>query len=790
MYLKSLSDKVITIHPSDSLSDNTNKLYNIENTLYFNGIALGDVDVANTWVNANDYITFFNASYLVDQVQSNVYSVYSTDRVLEGNTVFSNGKVGIGTSTPQTALHMVGVGDNSSRLQIDQYNTGDDSPDILVRRASGSLASPAATDTDDRFFRINTQAYDGANWQLVGSLRWDANGVDATPNSIFAVQTRVSNIIEDRITVVADGSVKLSNAFQFPNTDGANNQALITDGSGTVTWRDVAVDTDILYANDYNTYTTVLGVIDTVQDNVASAINDAHANDFNTYGTVSLLIDTVQSNVTALPDSAANDHTTYLTALANDYTTYQTSAANDHTTYLTALANDHVTYLAALANDHTTYLNTSSNDYATYTEVTANLYNTWVTVNTSIDLLDSNSSSSSTDLINGITGANANIYNTYVSVSGLVDTVQANLTSVIGAAPTTLDTLAEIAAALENDANIAVTLTNQIGTVSANTATNATNINLVQSNLSALPDSAANDHVTYLAALSNDHVTYLAASANDYNTYTTVTGLIDTVQSNVSAIDADFIETIRPAETVINVNSATGSVYTFIGDGFPSASGDNPDIYVTRGKTYKINNSSYSSHPLVLRLEDGGTAYTDGVSGAGSAEVIFTVPMNAPSSLVYQCTAHAAMVGNVIVGTGETVDADALVPSANLIGYIGNATFTYSTGSFNDLTVRANLEVQGTITETSSIAFKENVLTLDSQLDKVLSLRPVSYNKIYSSNYEVGLIAEEVAKIIPEVVTEGNTSIQYTRLVPSLIKSIQELHDEVKELKAKLQEKR
>jgi len=779
MYLKSLSDKVITIHPSDSLSDNTNKLYNIENTLYFNGIALGDVDVANTWVNANDYITFFNASYLVDQVQSNVYSVYSTDRVLEGNTVFSNGKVGIGTSTPQTALHMVGVGDNSSRLQIDQYNTGDDSPDILVRRASGSLASPAATDTDDRFFRINTQAYDGANWQLVGSLRWDANGVDATPNSIFAVQTRVSNIIEDRITVVADGSVKLSNAFQFPNTDGANNQALITDGSGTVTWRDVAVDTDILYANDYNTYTTVLGVIDTVQDNVASAINDAHANDFNTYGTVSLLIDTVQSNVTALPDSAANDHTTYLTALANDYTTYQTSAANDHTTYLTALANDHVTYLAALANDHTTYLNTSSNDYATYTEVTANLYNTWVTVNTSIDLLDSNSSSSSTDLINGITGANANIYNTYVSVSGLVDTVQANLTSVIGAAPTTLDTLAEIAAALENDANIAVTLTNQIGTVSANTATNATNINLVQSNLSALPDSAANDHVTYLAA-----------SANDYNTYTTVTGLIDTVQSNVSAIDADFIETIRPAETVINVNSATGSVYTFIGDGFPSASGDNPDIYVTRGKTYKINNSSYSSHPLVLRLEDGGTAYTDGVSGAGSAEVIFTVPMNAPSSLVYQCTAHAAMVGNVIVGTGETVDADALVPSANLIGYIGNATFTYSTGSFNDLTVRANLEVQGTITETSSIAFKENVLTLDSQLDKVLSLRPVSYNKIYSSNYEVGLIAEEVAKIIPEVVTEGNTSIQYTRLVPSLIKSIQELHDEVKELKAKLQEKR
>jgi hypothetical protein len=83
---------------------------------------------------------------------------------------------------------------------------------------------------------------------------------------------------------------------------------------------------------------------------------------------------------------------------------------------------------------------------------------------------------------------------------------------------------------------------------------------------------------------------------------------------------------------------------------------------------------------------------------------------------------------------------------------------------------------------------KENILPLSSQLSKVLSLRPVGYNKIYSSDYEVGLIAEEVAEIIPEVVTEGNTSIQYTRLVPSLIKSIQELSEEINILKSKIRE--
>lgn len=91
---------------------------------------------------------------------------------------------------------------------------------------------------------------------------------------------------------------------------------------------------------------------------------------------------------------------------------------------------------------------------------------------------------------------NSNDYATYTTVSSLIDTVQANLTSVIGAAPSTLDTLAEIASALENDANVAVSLTNSIGQVSSNVdlvqdnvSINTSSINTVQSNLTALTSS-------------------------------------------------------------------------------------------------------------------------------------------------------------------------------------------------------------------------------------------------------------------------------------------------------------
>jgi hypothetical protein len=104
---------------------------------------------------------------------------------------------------------------------------------------------------------------------------------------------------------------------------------------------------------------------------------------------------------------------------------------------------------------------------------------------------------------------NSNDYATYTTVSSLIDIVQANLTSVIGAAPSTLDTLAEIASALENDANVAVSLTNSIGQVSSNVdlvqnnvSINTSSINTVQDNVS-INTSSINTVQSNLTALTS-----------------------------------------------------------------------------------------------------------------------------------------------------------------------------------------------------------------------------------------------------------------------------------------------
>ena len=110
-------------------------------------------------------------------------------------------------------------------------------------------------------------------------------------------------------------------------------------------------------------------------------------------------------------------------------------------------------------------------------------------------------------------------------------------------------------------------------------------------------------------------------------------------------VTASYISTNRPAETIFSV-SGNGSNYTFTGDGFPD-SATNPTLYFTRGKTYEFTNVP-AGHPLEIRVDSDGSAYSSGVTNnGGNGTVSMTVPMNAPTSLVYQCTVHAGMVGGI-----------------------------------------------------------------------------------------------------------------------------------------------
>ncbi len=87
---------------------------------------------------------------------------------------------------------------------------------------------------------------------------------------------------------------------------------------------------------------------------------------------------------------------------------------------------------------------------------------------------------------------------------------------------------------------------------------------------------------------------------------------------------------------------------------------------------------------------------------------------------------------------------------------------------------------------------KENIVTVDNALDKVSKLRGVYYNKKEGDDKsrKVGVIAQEVKEVLPEVVTYAKDvdkyGVDYGKINGLLIEAIKDLKKEVEELKKQL----
>ena len=97
------------------------------------------------------------------------------------------------------------------------------------------------------------------------------------------------------------------------------------------------------------------------------------------------------------------------------------------------------------------------------------------------------------------------------------------------------------------------------------------------------------------------------------------------------------------------ITSNGSSAYRFSGPGVTSTA-DNPNLTLYKGATYIFNNTTGSGHPFAIRTSNGGSSFTEGVSGSTTGTQIFTVPHEpSDTSLVYQCTIHGGMVGNLTI---------------------------------------------------------------------------------------------------------------------------------------------
>ena len=175
------------------------------------------------------------------------------------------------------------------------------------------------------------------------------------------------------------------------------------------------------------------------------------------------------------------------------------------------------------------------------------------------------------------------------------------------------------------------------------------------------------------------------------------------------------------------------------------------------------------------------------------------------SSRVLYLTQQAVDSGNIIQFLDQSGNNVWEVVGRNNQFYIynnnvGQHSF-YVNPSTNNVSIKQvtssySLDVNGTIRASADVIaysdrrVKENIKTIDNALDKVTKLRGVSYNRkdIEDKSTKIGVIAQEVKDILPEVVEqdlEDKYSVAYGNMAGVFIEAIKELEARVKELEKK-----
>jgi hypothetical protein len=116
--------------------------------------------------------------------------------------------------------------------------------------------------------------------------------------------------------------------------------------------------------------------------------------------------------------------------------------------------------------------------------------------------------------------------------------------------------------------------------------------------------------------------------------------------------------------------------------------------------------------------------------------------------------------------------------------------------SISNPMIRYNTSTKEFYYQSSSLRYKEEVENLDSQIDKLMNLRTVKFKIKDTNENAIGLIAEEVVEVIPELTFKNKVEgfdepqiegVSYGDLPTYLLKAIQEQQEMINELKTEIQ---
>jgi hypothetical protein len=226
------------------------------------------------------------------------------------------------------------------------------------------------------------------------------------------------------------------------------------------------------------------------------------------------------------------------------------------------------------------------------------------------------------------------------------------------------------------------------------------------------------------------------------------------------------------------------------GLGFTPYNATNPAGYTTNTGTV----TGTGTANRISKWSTGGAGIENSIiQDDGTRIGIGTTPDAVYTALINDATSgykHIGANGDVGFYTkNEGVGTANILYQADALGGFGGNTTVFTVNSSGTLEVKGDIIAFGT---PSDRRLKENIKPIESALSKAMKLQGVTFDwkekegKIIDIKQDIGFIAQDVQKVLPELVKEnvdGKLSMRHQGIAPILLEAIKELKQEIEELK-------
>ena len=281
--------------------------------------------------------------------------------------------------------------------------------------------------------------------------------------------------------------------------------------------------------------------------------------------------------------------------------------------------------------------------------------------------------------------------------------------------------------------------------------------------------------------------------------------------SNITAVSAISSSTAVLAQTASVATRANGLAPTVTAS-FADLASNVRNISVSGSGAISGSLLITGSSALALRIT-GSTALTGSLLQSGSTQITGStllsgsLTITGSSAIGLRMSGSTALTGSIfqtgsfnVTGSSMLSGSLSITGSTNIIGAVSSS----DTGRFKSLGINvAPSGVAGAILATNDVVafassderLKENLEPIGSAVEKVEQITGYTYNwipmediHVYGDMKDIGVIAQEVEKVLPEIVSDrenGYKAIKYDKLTAVLIQAVKELSNRVKTLENK-----